>query len=52
MTDLVHEAIEQYLHKWQLAQEISAYERLYPELREKHLGQWVALHNQQLGRSV
>jgi hypothetical protein len=51
VTDLVHEAIEQYLHKRQLAkidQEISAYEKLHPELREKHLGQWVAVHNQQL----
>ncbi|MDM8527732.1 DUF5678 domain-containing protein [Anaerolineales bacterium HSG24] len=51
VTELVHEALEQYLHQRQLAKikrEISAYQQLHPKLREKHLGQWVAIHNQTL----
>jgi len=51
VTDLVNEAIEQYLYKRQLAKidrEIAGYERLYPELQAKYLGQWVAVHNQKL----
>jgi hypothetical protein len=51
VNDLVNEAVERYLHERQLAKldvEIAAYERMYPELRQKYLGQWVAVHEQKL----
>ena len=51
VNDLVNEAVEQYLRAQQrqkLDREIAAYERLHPELRQSHLGQWVAMHQQQL----
>jgi hypothetical protein len=51
VNELVNEAVEQYLLAQQrpkLDREIAAYERLHPELRQTHLGQWVAIHQQQL----
>jgi hypothetical protein len=51
VNDLVNEAVERYVHERQLAKldvEIAAYERMHPELRQKYLGQWVAVHEQKL----
>jgi predicted DNA-binding protein len=51
VNEIVNEAIERYLHERQIAQldaEIAAFEKLHPELRQKHLGQWVAVHEQEL----
>ena len=51
INELVNEAVEHYLLQRQLAQidvEIEAYQRLHPMLRPAHLGQWVAVHEQQL----
>jgi hypothetical protein len=51
INDMVNEAVERYLLKRQrvkLDQEISAYEAMHPELRQKYLGQWVAVHDQKL----
>ncbi|MCI0528316.1 MAG: hypothetical protein L0Y56_12825, partial [Nitrospira sp.] len=51
INDIVNEAVERYLHERQLAKldiEISAYEEMHPELRQKYLGQWVAVHDQKL----
>jgi len=51
VNEIVNEVIERYLHERQLAQldaEIAAFEKLHPELRQKHLGEWVAVHEQKL----
>ena len=51
INELVNEAVERYLIQRQLAKidaEIEAYQRLHPMLRQAHLGQWVAVHEQQL----
>ncbi len=51
VNDIVNEAVERYLREQQRAKldsEIEAYEAMHPELREKHFGQWVAVHNRQL----
>lgn len=51
VADLVNEAVEFYLREQQRAKldrEILAYEAMHPELNQKHPGQWVAIHNQQL----
>ena len=51
VSDIVNEAVEYYLREQQRAKlnrEILAYEALHPELKQKYLGQWVAMHNQAL----
>jgi len=51
VNDLVNEAVERYLRERQqvkLDQEILAYEAMHAELRQKYLGQWVAVHEQKL----
>ncbi len=51
INDMVNEAVEHYLRERQRAKldvEILAYESMHPELRQKYLGQWVAVHNQKL----
>jgi hypothetical protein len=51
LDDIVNEAIECYLRERQRAKldrEIEAYEALHTELKEKHLGDWVAIHDQEL----
>ena len=51
VNDIVNEAVERYLRERQLAKldvEIEAYKRMHSELRQKYLGQWVAVHDQQL----
>jgi hypothetical protein len=51
VNDIVNEAVERYLREQQRAKldsEIEAYEAMHPELREKHFGQRVAVHNHQL----
>lgn len=51
VNEIVNEAVERYLHERQIAKldaEIAAYERLHPDLRQKYLGQWVAVHEQRL----
>ena len=51
VNDLVNEAVEHYLRERQRAkldQEIAAYEAMHAELRQKYLGQWVAVHEQKL----
>lgn len=51
VSEIVNEAVERYLHERQLAQldaEIAAFEKLHPELRQKYLGEWVAVHEQKL----
>ena len=49
--DIINEAIEHYLEQQQQAKlenEISAYEKLYPELHQKYFAEWVATNNQKL----
>ncbi len=51
VNDMVNEAVEHYLRERQRAKldrEIPTYEAMHPELRQKYLGQWVAVHNQKL----
>jgi predicted DNA-binding protein len=51
VNDMVNEAVEHYLRERQRAkldQEIAAYEAMHAELRQKYLGQWVAVHQQKL----
>ena len=51
LNDMVNEAVEHYLRERQRAKldrEISAYEAMHAELREKYPGQWVAVHEQKL----
>lgn len=51
VSDIVNEAVERYLRERQRAKlnrEILAYEALHSELKRKHFGQWVAVHNQKL----
>ncbi len=47
VNEIVNEAVERYLHERQIAKldaEIAAFEKL----RQKYLGQWVAIHEQKL----
>jgi len=49
--DIVNEAVGLYLRERQRAKldrEIAAYEAMHAELRQKYLGQWVAVHDQKL----
>lgn len=49
--DIVNEAVGLYLRERQRAKldkEISAYEAMHPELQQKYLGQWIAVHDQKL----
>jgi len=49
--EIVNEAVGLYLRERQRAKldkEISAYEAMHAELRLKYLGQWVAMHDQEL----
>jgi hypothetical protein len=51
LDDLVNEAVALYVHRLQQKQierEAEAYERMHPSLRDRFLGQWVAIHDQQL----
>ncbi len=51
ISDIVNEAVERYMRERQrtkLDKEIAAYEALHVELRQKYLGQWVAINNQRL----
>src|SRR5690348_12440163 len=51
LSDLVNEAVDEYVFRLQqkkIDREVKAYERLHPDLRERFLGQWVAIHEGQL----
>lgn len=51
VNDLVNEAVAQYLRDRQQAKidrEIAAYEDMHAQLVRDHLGEWVAVHDQQL----
>ena len=51
VNELVNEAVAHYLRERQrakLSQEIAAYKALHQELKQKYLGQWVAVHEQKL----
>jgi Family of unknown function (DUF5678) len=51
VSDFVNDAIAYYIQARQqekLTSEIAAYESFHTELKQKYLGQWVAIHNQQL----
>lgn len=51
VSEVVNDAIERYLRERQRAKldrEIAAYETLHGKLKQKYLGQWVAVHDQQL----
>jgi len=51
VNEIVNEAVEHYLLERQRAKldtEVSAYEAMHVELKQKYLGQWVALHDQRL----
>lgn len=51
VNDVVNEAVEYYLREQQRSKldlEVAAYEDMHSELRKTYLGQWVAIHNQQL----
>jgi len=44
----ITEELAQYIppqHREKFLKEVEAYERLWPKLRETHLGKWVAVHN-------
>lgn len=48
---LVNQAVEDYLREQQRAKldrEIAAFEAMHSELRQKHLGEWVAVHQANL----
>lgn len=48
---LVNQAVEDYLREQQRAKldgEIAAFEAMYSDLRQKHLGEWVAVHQANL----
>ena len=54
LSDLVNEAVDEYVFRLQqkkIDREVKAYERLHPDLRERFLGQWVAIHEGQLARA-
>ncbi|HET7089982.1 MAG TPA: DUF5678 domain-containing protein [Anaerolineae bacterium] len=49
--EIVNEAVSLYLRERQRAKldkEIAAYEAMHAELRQRYLGQWIAVHEQQL----
>ena len=51
LNDIVNEAVGLYVHRMQQAKidrEVEAYERMHSKLRDRFLGQWVAIHDQQL----
>jgi frataxin-like iron-binding protein CyaY len=51
LNDIVNEAVGLYVHRMQQAKidrEVEAYEQMHDSLRDRFLGQWVAIHNQQL----
>ena len=51
VNDLVNEAVENYLRARQqekLNQEIAAYEAMHPQLKQKYLGRWIAIHDGKL----
>jgi hypothetical protein len=51
VNELVNEAVEQYLKERQrakLEEEVAAFSTMFPQLRESFLGQWVAIHEQEL----
>ena len=51
ISELVNEAVEQFIKERQrtkLSEEVAAYTAMFTQLRESHLGQWVALHEQKL----
>ena len=51
VTELVNEAVARYLRDLEhrtLSDEINAFEKAHPELREKYFQQWVAFHRGQL----
>ena len=51
VNDLVNEAVAQYLRQRQQAKidrEIATYEDMHAQLLRDHLGEWVAIHDQQL----
>ena len=51
ISDIVNEAVERYVRERQRAKldkEIAAFEAIHAELRQKYLGQWVAINNQRL----
>ncbi len=51
VSDLVNEAVSEYvfhLQQKKIEREAAAYEQMHPDLRERFLGQWVAIHDGQL----
>src|SRR5437867_2195313 len=51
VNDLVNDAVARYLRERQRAKierEAAAYERMHPALTRDYLGQWVAVHDEQL----
>ncbi len=51
ISDIVNEAVERYVRERQRAKldkEITAFEAMHARLRQKYLGQWVAINNQKL----
>jgi hypothetical protein len=51
INELVNEVVEHYLQERQQAkldEEIAAFTAMFVQLRESFLGQWVAIHDQQL----
>jgi hypothetical protein len=48
LNDLVNEAVSQYAYRLQrekIERETAAYERMHNSIRDRFLGQWVAIHN-------
>ena len=51
LNDIVNEAVSLYVHRMQqekIDREAEAYKRMYNTLRDRFLGRWVAIHNQQV----
>jgi predicted transcriptional regulator len=51
LSDLVNEAVEEYVYRLQREKidvEVAAYERMHEVLKTQYLGDWVAIHNQNL----
>ncbi len=51
LNDLVNEAVSRYMREQQrrkIDREIAAYEAMHAKLRQEYLGQWIAVHDQEL----
>ena len=51
INEIVNEAVSRYLrekNREKLRREIAAFVKMHPQLRQTHMGKWVAVHEQKL----